>query len=395
MSSISKVRQKDTSNIRLISRIIERIRAEGPITFAEFMEFALYDKEDGYYISPSNSGIGWEGDYITTPLIHPFFGRAVAKQAIEMFGILGSENPCIVELGGSSGLLASHVVSAIEELSPELSQRLGYIIIEKVAFKKTLYRDTFSGMERISWRSDVEGLKDMGDGIVFISNEFFDALPFHRLKVLRGSLKEVYVEYDDEIGFYDLPGPVSSGDLSKHISNLDIELFDDMELEVNMEALRYMRTIGGIIERGFVITIDYGYPSMELYSRRHPKGTMLCYSRHRTEKDPYVRIGYQDITAHVDFTSLSIEGMEQGLEVTGFTDQGSFLIGLGILDEISSLGDDQIEDRMAARNLFMPGGFGDTFKVLIQHKGVECDTVSGLKWKDRRDRLFPKGMNKR
>lgn len=393
MSSISSVRQKDTSNSRLISRIVERIRAGGPITFAEFMEFALYDKEDGYYTSTSNSGIGWEGDYITTPLLHPFFGRAVARQAIEMFSMLGSETLCIVELGGGSGLLASHIVSAMKELSPELSRRLRYIIVEKTPFNKACHQDTSSGMERISWRSDLEGLKGRGDGIVFISNEFFDALPFHRLKVVKGCLKEIFVGYDDT-GFYDLLGPVSSGDLKKHISSLGIELFDDMELEVSLEALRYMRSIGGIIERGFVITIDYGYPSMELYSRRHPKGTMLCYSKHRTEQNPYVRIGYQDITAHVDFTSISMEGMKQGLEITGFTDQGSFLIGLGILDEINSLRDDQIEERMAARNLFMPGGFGDTFKVLIQHKGVECDTVSGLKWRNIRDRLFLKGVSK-
>lgn len=358
----------------VVAEMIKRIEEKGGITFSEFMEIALYHPRYGYYTSHYEK-VGKDGDFITSPEVHPFFGKALGVQILEMWEIMGKEGVTVVELGGGRGSLARQIVSFLKD-RPEAYKAIDYKLIEKVPQSE--------GLEGVEWCRDLEGIDD-GRPWIVISNEFFDALPFHRIRIVKGRPVEVYVGYKGS--FYEFLGPLSNRRLLEVIEGFGLKLLEGMEIEVSLGAIEWMRKIGRSMGKGFVITIDYGFPAKELYSERHFSGTLLSYYRHRIEKDPYKRIGKQDITCHVNFTLLATEGRKEGLEVTGFTDQGSFLIGLGAIEELSSLGENEIEGRMALRSLFMPG-FGDTFKVLIQHKGVEVGSLKGLIFRNRRDRLF-------
>ncbi len=352
-----------------MEEIRKGIEERGPIPFAEFMRMALYHPAHGYYTT--HDPVGREGDFVTSPEIHPFFGKALAHQILEMWELMGRGRVTIVELGGGKGRLASQILPVLDERG--LLHR-EYWIVEK---------RRPAPLEGVRWSEDVDGIEGQGPWIV-ISNEFFDALPFHRLRVCDEGIKEVYVGWKDG-GFCDVLGPPSTTALEEALRG--VRPIKGMELEVCLEAMEWMRKIGTSMPEGFVVTIDYGLPERELYSERHMEGTMLCHHRQRVDRDPYRRVGRQDITCHVNFTALAREGREVGLEVVGFTDQGSFLIGLGVLEELSSLGEDDLEGRMALKSLFMPG-FGDTFKVLIQQKGLGAVELKGLSFVNRKDRLY-------
>ena len=141
-----------------------------------------------------------------------------------------------------------------------------------------------------------------------------------------------------------------------------------------------MQQVAKAIGRGVAITIDYGHTAQDLYNADRSQGTLLCYYSQLTSEDPYTRVGQQDMTAHVDFSSLATVGEEQGLRVTGFTNQMSFLMGLGVEEMMAELEPESPEFR-AAIHLLRPDGMGSTFKVLVQHKGIERPTLDGLTFK--------------
>ena len=162
-------------------------------------------------------------------------------------------------------------------------------------------------------------------------------------------------------------------------------LEEGQKAEVNLRALDWMENVGEYLKKGFVLTIDYGYLAKELYSPQRREGTLLCYYQHRTSDDPYERLGDQDITSHVNFTSLIRKGEEIGLRFTGLVPQYHFLIGVGILEEMESLmGElsemDGLRLRLSLKHLIEPEtGMGEIFKVLIQHKGIDNPRLDGLR----------------
>ncbi|MFQ5900777.1 MAG: class I SAM-dependent methyltransferase [Thermodesulfobacteriota bacterium] len=379
----------EKGNPHLFLEITNSIKDKGRITFAEFMDTVLYHPSYGYYTLLSER-MGDRGDFITSPEIHRVFGRLLAKQIAQVWNMLGSkEDFWIVEIGAGKGLLCRDILSCLEEDHPLLYRGLYYGIIERspslVQRQQEIIIEKEGRSEKVFWFGSVDDspLKEGIEGCM-ISNEFFDALPVHRVKQ-KDNLKEIYVGYDGR--FQEVIDEPSTHLLETYFKDVSVELKEDMEAEVNLNALDWIEELGKILRKGVIITVDYGYPARELYSPKRFKGTLLCYFRHRAWNDPYKRLGLQDITAHVDFTGLAQRGERCGLSVTGFTDQGSFLIGLGILNELQVLREDAIEDNMAIKSLFMPGGFGDTFNVLIQHKGIPYPSLDGLNWKNMKERL--------
>ena len=150
--------------------------------------------------------------------------------------------------------------------------------------------------------------------------------------------------------------------------------------EINLAALRWVREVARVLERGFVVTVDYGHTARDLYDPVRTKGTLMCYTGHRAGRAVYQDIGLQDMTAHVDFSSLALTGERAGLEVTGFTNQLSFLIGLGIEEELHGLDPESSECRSMIA-LLHPSGMGRTFKVLVQHRGLPKPELAGLRHK--------------
>jgi SAM-dependent MidA family methyltransferase len=239
--------------------------------------------------------------------------------------------------------------------------------------------------ERLSWHEDISCLEKVEYGSV-VSNELIDSLPFHRV-VMDGHLKEIYTGFDGG-KFRETIDTPSSDELSAYFKALGIELQQGQAAEVNLNGAGWIESAGRLFEKGFVITVDYGWPAKELYSPERGRGTFMCHFRHTLSEDPYANIGLQDITAHVDFTTLVNRGRSSGLELTGFTTQKNFLLGLGVLEELTPVDDpgigsySHIRRNQEISELIMPGGAGDTFKVLVQHKGIPRPALKGFSFKD-------------
>ena len=348
---------------------------KGPITFREFMELALYHPQVGYY-STGKGSIGREGDYYTSSSLGPLFGRVLAKQLVQMLEILGGG--VLVEMGGGLGHLAKDVLEEMRNLDRDVP----YFIVEKSPAFKDVQREHLQGFP-VEW-VDSLGYLDPLEG-VFFSNELVDAFPVHMVEMADEGLKEVLVDW--RAGkFREILAPPTIPELEEYFWELGVELPLGFRTEVSLDALDWLQVLSSRLKRGFVITIDYGYPSHELYQDYRRRGTLMAYYRHQTEEDPYVRVGEQDLTTHVNFSALAHWGRKWGLDVTGFTDQAHFLLGLGVLDLLSGRGDmPEFKNRLAAKTLLLPGGMGDIFKVLIQHKGVEPVPLKGLEGAPKRE----------
>ena len=366
-----------------LARLIAEEIGKGRMTFADFMERALYHPKLGYYMRERAPG-GRAGDYYTSPDLGRLFGSCLARQFGQMWRLLGRPEPFfLVELGAGRGFLTEDILRAVEE-DREFFRASRFVLVEmsparlKEAPQRLL---TSPGRkEKVGFLDCLSGWESPSEGAACLfSNELLDALPVHRVSQKGSHLQEVYVR-QEEGRFYEELGEPSSPELKSYFQNLEVKPPEGGRAEVRLRAIEWMKEVGRKLKRGFVITIDYGYPAKELYSPLRPQGTLLCYYRHTVHEDPYVRVGRQDITAHVDFTSLVRAGKEVGLQLTGFTDQLHFLMGLDApqLVERASKGD-PLRQRLALKTLLLPGGLGGTMKVLIQHKGDFSGSLSGLR----------------
>ncbi len=318
---------------------------EGPLSFRDFMEEALYHPEFGYYNSTRNP-IGRQGDFYTSSDLDPIFGKLLARKFAQMASALGvsPEAFTIVELGAGRGLLARQILQ---------HHHFPYRILERSAAMRERQRESLQGFD-VEW---LEALPAGITGCVF-SNEFFDALPVRRVICRNGALREIHVtsEFSEVEG--DLQEP------------LDITLSEGQLADINTDARQWIKRIGASLDRGYHLAIDYGYQDREFYAR--PRGTLMCYWRHQAVEDPYLRIGEQDITAHVNFSDLIREGAAVGLTTEEFKTQMDFLVQLGVLQELEALMPAQtaeaIQRVMAVKKLVLPGGMGERFKVLVQRK---------------------------
>jgi SAM-dependent MidA family methyltransferase len=232
--------------------------------------------------------------------------------------------------------------------------------------------------EKVSWHTYSEdGFSfDRIQGC-FLSNEFVDALPVHRLKVKNKVLKEIYVSYNNS-SFFEIDDEVSTEALKRYHEISQMHLNEGQGCEVNPGAAEWLRHVSEKLRKGFVITIDYGDTTDGIYRENGSNGTLRCFYKHTVNQNYYERLGEQDITAHVDFTNLMNTGKPVGLEVTGFTKQSHFLIAMGILKKLNNANSD-VGTILKVKNLFHPEGMGDIFKILIQHKNVENPYLAGLR----------------
>ena len=367
-----------TENEELKAAIRERIAAEDRIPFREFMAMALYHPQHGYYSSPRQR-MGRHGDYLTSPEVHPIFGSLVAKQLAQMWQAMGEPRPfTIVEMGAGSGLLARDILAWASRRAPDFFQALEYCLIEVndwlVENQRRLLRQVDASLAKVSWLPALEAIAAESVSGCFLSNELIDSFPVHRVAVRDGRLHELYVGWQEK-RFVESLGPPSTPVLQDYFERLGLLPGEGCSAEVNLEALEWMKAVASALRRGFVLTFDYGYPAEELYARWRKDGTLLCFYRHNPSTDPYARLGRQDMTSHVDFTSLVQAGREHGLEPLGLTSQSRFLAALGIAAglERQATGELSLEEyyarRRAVTELIDPASLG-RIKVLIQAKGV-------------------------
>ena len=371
-----------TENLVLRGRIRDEIARDGPMTFRRFMELALYDPDEGYYVT--REAVGTRGDYLTSPELHPLFGALVARQLAEMWELLGQPAAFrLVEAGAGSGALARAILSNTPD---GLQQALRYVIVERSSARVAQQRHTLGALAAGCAWSEALGAGEARAAACVLSNELVDSFPVHRVVVLNGCLQELFVDLDadgERSGFVERPGPLSTPELERYFERLGLLPGEGCEAEVNLDALRWIAECADAVQRGFVLTIDYGYPAPVLYASWRRQGTLLSFHQHTVGTDPYRYIGRQDITAHVDFTSLAAEGRRHGLLPIGFTTQQRFLSNLGIGDALAGgpAAAPRLEEYLARRRaveaLLDAQGLG-RIRVLAQAKGVEAVALRGF-----------------
>ncbi len=360
--------------------IAARIAEQGRITFADFMATCLYEPGLGYYTS-SGRKVGAEGDFYTSITVHAAYGRVIAREIAQMWRSMGSQAEfTLVECGAANGRLACDIMDYLAEREQGMYHGVNLVLVEKEPTLEAAQREMLAAhIDRLSWLSPEEFASGSFtfSGCLY-SNELIDALPVHRVMMTAEGLRELYVTLKDG-EFTEEVGELSTPELGAHLKRVAVELYPGQQAEINLNAPKWLATATHALNRGFIVTIDYGYPATELYSPHRKLGTLLCYYRHQVEENPYLRPGLQDITAHVDFTTLMMCGEELGLKSDWFGEQYRFLLSTGIIEEIEDLersdvsAEEKLRLRLTLKKLIMPeGGMGDTFKLLIQSRGVSA-----------------------
>ena len=360
-------------NMTLSRLIIQKIKQQGPISFHDFMEMALYYPGLGYYTCEKEK-IGKTGDYYTSSNLTGAFGELLGRQIEEIWHILGEKQFTVVEMGAGQGLLSGDVLSYLKK-NHKFYQELNYCIVEKSLSLQREQKKRLSN-ENVKWYDSINDLKGM-EGCIF-SNELPDAFPVHLVE-MENELLEVFVGY--EKNFIEILKPASTQQ-KDYLKELDVTLPYGYRTEINLDAIKWIREISSALKKGFVITIDYGYPSDELYQEYRNCGTLMCYYNHSVNESPFAHIGEQDITSHVNFSALDHWGQKYELDLCGFTDQAHFLLGLGIDEYLKKLQEespmDYYKKMLPIKSLIMD--MGKTCKVMIQKKGVGHAELSGLKF---------------
>jgi SAM-dependent MidA family methyltransferase len=351
-------------------RLIERIRREGTITFRDFMKAALYDPELGYY-NTERLKIGPQGDYYTSSNVHPAFGALLARAFADLWAA-PSDPLTIIEVGAGTGQLAYDVLTALRDEHPAIFERLTYVPVDASPAMRTRQREKLAAFEdQLRWRDLEEIEREPINGIVF-SNEFVDALPVHRARNMGGALEELYVAAAPAHLTFGWNEP-STKRLSEYIERNGVTLREGQIVEINLDAVDWLARIAGALREGLLITIDYGDTAEHLHAQDRESGTLRSFYRHRLIDSPLERIGEQDITASVNFTALMEYGRDLDFETLSYERQAAFLIRMGLIERIagkdgSAQSPGDLKDRLALKNLFVPGGVSDNFRVLIQRK---------------------------
>jgi SAM-dependent MidA family methyltransferase len=376
-----------TGHPELVAAIASEIAASGPIPFVRFMELALYHPQFGYYmrsLEPPQERIGWRGDFYTSSDVHPILGQALAKQAEQMYRLLGQPRPfTIVEMGPGKGLLAKQILTTCAHHYRSFFHDLRYVLVDRSPAMRELQRRNLAPwLDRpglLAWVDDLADIASQGLTGLFFSNELVDSFPVHRVQVTAKGIEELWVDFRDG-QFVECLMPLSSDTLAHRLRQVNTDWPEGYRTEINLRASDWMKQVAQRLDRGFVLTIDYGHTAQDLYRSDRKHGTFLCYVRQSIHEDPFLRVGEQDMTAHVDFSSLAMTGEDHKLQTTGFTNQMSFLMGLGVERMIAELEQDSPPFN-AAIHLLRPNGMGTTFKVLIQHKGIQQPELDGLQYK--------------
>jgi SAM-dependent MidA family methyltransferase len=294
-----------------------RIRAEGPLTFAEFMAIALYWPDGGTYAGPAP--IGAAGEFTTAPHTHPAFGALVGRWLAAAWAALGRPSPFPVrEPGAGAGRLGLDVLAAARSLGADFDGALEYVGV-----------DVRPGPEGLGWRV-ADALEPEHLTGVILANELLDAQPVHRVTVREGVLRELRVGLDGEGRFIEQEGAPSTPALADRLAALGVRLGEGHRAEVNLGLGAWFAQASAALARGYLLLVDYGHEAPAYYAPERSRGTLRCYAGHTLNMDPYRDVGRQDISVHVEWTSV-----RRAAEAAGFTHQGvstqtAFLRALGL-----------------------------------------------------------------
>jgi SAM-dependent MidA family methyltransferase len=366
--------------------IVDHLRRTGRMTFERYMALCLYHPEFGYYTQACER-TGLAGDYFTSSDLHPVFARLIARQAAEMWVVMGRPQPFTwVEMGAGRGLFAADFVSwAIREL-PEFAAALDYVVIEPGERRRQGIESRLAEVgiaARVRKAATIEDVAPV-TGCCF-SNELVDAFSVHLVTRNEGRLKEIYVTANDgELG--EKLGPISDTAVAAYVARYAPELEENHRVEVNRQAAAWVHAVSARLNRGYVLTIDYGDLAKRLYAPDRPRGTLLAFHNHIADEQYFAAPGETDLTSHVNFTALIDAGNKDSLEFAGLTTQEKFLMALGEANQFADAYDsgqseaEWLNARLKLKRLISPEGMGNTFKVLLQRRGVPQSGLTGWKF---------------
>jgi SAM-dependent MidA family methyltransferase len=378
----------------------------GPLTVAAFIERALYDPEYGYYARVGQRS-GRAGDFFTSVDVGPLFGELLAVQIAEMFALLESvesveslesleslesriPNPesrlDLVEAGAGNGRLSADILHALKRDRPDVYAATRLHLVETSAAARAQQRATLGDVaDRLA--SSTERVPESFEGVL-VANELLDAMPVHQVTMTEDGLQEIYVAGSQSTvdsrqavngGLKTVIGPPSTPRLAEYLARVGARLEPGWTVEINLNAVDWIADAARRLRRGFIILIDYGHEARDLYSASHAAGTLTTFSGHRAAGGHawLDRPGEQDITAHVDWTSVRMAAEAEGLQTIAFLDQTYFLLGI-----LSSNPESRIP-HPGLKTLLMPGGLGSVMKVLILGKDVGAPPLVGTSFKVR------------
>jgi len=373
---------------RLAGLIRREIRASGgAIPFSRYMELCLYCPGYGYY-SAGAEKFGAAGDFVTAPEISTLFGRCLARTCS---GILEQlENGDIFEFGAGTGMLAATLLAELEQLDRLPGH---YLILERSGELRSRQQETLRRMaprllERVDW---LDELPEAGFRGVLLANEVLDAMPVERFRWSGDGTERFHVECQGDAFGWSLRES-HDPELDDVVRRLNDEpgLSPGYISEINLLLAPWLRGISGMLERGVLLLVDYGYPRREYYHPQHREGTLMCHYRHRAHDNPFLWPGLQDITAHVDFTAVAEAGSAAGMDVLGYTNQVWFLLDCGLDSLLQSLGPTDsaayLRQSREAKTLILPGEMGERFKCIGLGCGIE-GPVPGFRGRDFRYHL--------
>ena len=382
-------------------RIADLVLERGPMTVAAFMDLALYDPAFGYYARAARRS-GRAGDFFTSVDVGPLFGELLEIQIAEMLRLVEARathpgesripnresSLDLVEAGAGNGRLAADILRAMRSRDRGLYERTRLHLVEASPEARAAQRETLDDLgDRLA--SSGASLPDSFEGVL-LANELLDAMPVHQVVMRHDGLREIYVTgaagpATGDRRLSTVEGPLSTPRLIDYLEALDVRLQAGWRAEINLNAIDWIRDAARRMRRGFIIIVDYGHEAGELYSASHSAGTLTTFSGHRSRGAESSTVawlqnpGCQDITAHVDFSSVRAAAQEGGMQTIAFLDQTYFLMGL-----LSSLADPQFAIRNPQlKTLILPGGLGSTHKVLILGKGVGTPKLQSCSYRVR------------
>ena len=375
-------------NPSLVALVREAIdEAGGSISFAEYMDLALFAPGLGYY-SATAGQFGSAGDFVTAPETSSLFAGSVARQAQEVLRELGGGDIC--EVGAGSGALAADLLKSLAKADC-LPRR--YFIIERSPRLREHQQATLASrlpeaLKRVSWHKD---LPQNFYGLL-LANEVLDAMPAYRFRVYAQGIRERRVGWHDG-RFRWTEGDCAGSELGKHIESilhtLDHTLPDGYESECAPARQVWLSNLGASLAKGVALLFDYGYARPEYYHPQRSSGTLRCFHRHRAHDDPLVLTGLQDMSVHVDFTAVAEAADAAGLALAGYTTQAEFLLATGLLEacrDIDPGSRDHAELTAQIKRLTLPGEMGEAIKVLALARDYE-EPLMGFSGRDLRGRL--------
>lgn len=359
----------------------EITHAGGAISFTDFMEIALYHPEWGYYCRTEN----FTQDFTTAPEISPLFSQCLAAQISAVLQTI--ENGDILELGAGTGVLAKNILLQLEQLKT-LPRK--YFILEISASlrdkQKALLTEACPHLiNRVEW---LDYLPEELNGVI-LANEVLDALPVNLFVADDAGGKERCVTWqDDQFTWVDLTS--TNEMLNEKITHLTTEynLPPGYSSEINLAALQLIETLGLLLNKGVILFVDYGYGQREYYHPDRTQGTLTCFHQHTRNNNPLQHPGEQDITAHVDFTSIAEKAITMGLTLEGYTTQGAFLLGCGLMSIAEQQAQtmdvkEQYRQSQGIKQLILPSEMGERIKVIGFSKDWDGELI-GFSLSDRR-----------